>query len=284
VDVQSFASALPGLFGGDLAAERPLDGRFRQLMDDVPGMSSENKLALLNLAGSLLPPGEAYLEVGSWKGLSIIAAALGNDSSHFYAIESFRGFGVDRLESRNELQTNLERWNVSDRVSLIVDNAFRSLRRRDSIMQPIGVFFYDGSHDRLAHYLALGMAEPVLADEALVIIDDSSRPVVGRTTDLYVRTHPGYTLLFDLDARHEADPRWWNGIRVYAFRRSGQRTSREPFELRWRRLLYLRTYEPTTWAVARAANVTLRRHPALMRMALAVAHRMQPKVKPRDPA
>ena len=238
----------------------------------------------MNLAASVLPSDEAYLEVGSWRGLSIIAAVLGNQGRTFYAIESFRGFGVDRRKSEAELLANLNHWGVSNQVTLIVDNAFRALRRPDLIAEPIGVLFYDGSHDRLAQYLALGMSEPHLADRALVIIDDSSRAVVSRTTDKYVHSHLGYTLLFDMEARQESDPRWWNGVRVYAFDRGRSVPESEPPDLKWRRLLYLHAYEPATWAVARSANRTLSKYPRLMSVARRLAGRMQPKVRTRRPA
>src|SRR5438876_1105366 len=93
MDIQTFQERLPALYGGDLYAAHPEDRRFRELMDDVPGMASENKLALLNLAASLVEPGETYLEVGSFMGLSIIAAMLGNQGPRFVAVESFRDSG-----------------------------------------------------------------------------------------------------------------------------------------------------------------------------------------------
>ena len=48
------------------------------------------------------------------------------------------------------------------------------------VPEPVGVYFYDGGHTWLAHYLALGVAEPLLADEALVLVDDASWPLVAR--------------------------------------------------------------------------------------------------------
>src|SRR6266508_3330671 len=51
-------------------------------------------------------------------------------------------------------------------------DCFRLLRRERLLEAPVGVYFYDGAHGRLPHYLALGVAEPWLADRALVVVDD----------------------------------------------------------------------------------------------------------------
>jgi predicted O-methyltransferase YrrM len=248
VDIEAFRAGLPQVFGGDLQAPHPRDRRFRRLMDDVPGMASENKLALLNFAASLLPPGEAYLEVGSFKGLSIIAAMLGNETGEFHAIESFREFGVDSSSTRRELEKNLARWRTRDRLHLMIGDSFALLRDRAAIRSPIGVYFYDGNHGRLAQHLALGIAEPLLADEALIVVDDASWPVVRTTSQAFVRRHAGYELLFDLPSEREYDPKWWNGLLVYGYRRLQGASGISPFELAWRRVAYLYGYEPATYA------------------------------------
>lgn len=251
MDVDRFRSLVPTLYEAD--ADVPKDRRFRELMDDVPGMATENKLALLNLAASLLPDDETYLEVGSWKGLSTIAAAIGNDRARFFAVDKFRECGT-RDEVLPELLSNLERWHVRDRVTLVEADAFRALAAPEWLDRPIGVYFYDGDHGRLAHYLALGMAEPLLADEAVVVIDDTSWPVVAQATDRYVGSHTGWQLLFDFRSESDFDPKWWNGVRVYAFRRRSdrRRDDGEPFDLRWRRLAHLYAYDPVTGAAFRA--------------------------------
>src|SRR5437870_1671910 len=110
MDTERFVAEVRSRFpGGDLLAE-PFDGRFARLVDQVEGMASPNKLAILNAAGAVLPLGEAYLEVGAYKGLSIIGAALGNEGKRFVTIDSFSGFGMWKRRNREALQSNLDRW------------------------------------------------------------------------------------------------------------------------------------------------------------------------------
>jgi predicted O-methyltransferase YrrM len=268
MDLEAFQAKLAGLFGGDLRADHPVDRRFRDVLADVPGMATEHKLALLNLAAAHLGPGEAYLEVGSFKGLSLIGAMLGNPGRRFYAIENFLEFNPDGT-ARAELEANLARWAGSGRARVLEGDCFDLLRRGQGPEEPVGVYFYDGAHGRLPHYLALGVAEPWLADRALVVIDDASWPIVARATDRYVAAHPGYRLLFDLAADHEEDPRWWNGVRVYAFERSparGQAHRRVGLDTAWRLLAYDLLYRPAV----RVAWKTLPRHPGLCAAVLKV--------------
>jgi predicted O-methyltransferase YrrM len=274
MDLEAFQAGLAGLFDGDLRADHPTDRRFRDLLADVPGMATEHKLALLNLAAAHLGPGEAYLEVGSFKGLSLIGAMLGNAGRRFYAIENFLEFNPDG-RARAELEANLGRWVEPGRARVLEGDCFDLLRTGAGLEEPVGVYFYDGAHGRLPHYLALGVAERWLADRALVVIDDASWPIVARATDRYVAAHPGYRLLFDLAAEHEEDPRWWNGVRVYAFERSeatvrggsgGRLLPHRSIDLAWRLLAYDLVYRPAV----RVAWKTLPRHPGLCAAVLKV--------------
>jgi len=266
MDLDAFTAKLSDLFAGDPLAGRPVDRRFGAVVDDVPGMATESKLALLNLAAAHLGDGEAYLEVGSFKGLSLIGAMLDNPGRRFYAVESFLEFNLDGRALREELLGNLRRWVDLDQLELLEGDCFELLRRPGVLREPVGVYFYDGAHGRLPHYLALALAEPWLADRALVVVDDASWPMVARATDRYLRAHPGYRLLFDLAARHEEDPAWWNGVKLYEFERRAARQGRPGFDVAWRLLAYDLAYRPAV----RTAWRTLPRHPRLCRAVLKV--------------
>jgi predicted O-methyltransferase YrrM len=280
MDLDAFSAKLRDLFAGDPQAGNPVDPRFAAVVDDVPGMATESKLALLNLAAAQLGEGEAYLEVGSFKGLSLIGAMLDNPGRRFYAMENFLEFNLDGRALREELLANLGRWVELDRLQLLEGDCFELLRRPGILPEPVGVYFYDGAHGRLPHYLALAVAEPWLADRALVVVDDASWPMVARATDRYLRAHPGYRLLFDLAAAHEEDPVWWNGVRLYGFehrpaavgpRRPGRGRvaggpDRPSFDVAWRLLAYDLVYRPAV----RVAWRTLPRHPRLCSAVLKV--------------
>jgi hypothetical protein len=269
VDTSAFAAAVDGLFAGPLADGVPADPRFAALTEHVAGHSTPAELAILNLAARLLPEGEAYLEVGTLKGRSLAGALVDAPDRAYVAVESFKEFGMLAAASRAELAANLATHAAGHRVTLHDGDCFAVLARPGAVPDPVGVYFYDGAHTGLAHYLALGVAEPLLADEALVLVDDSSYPMVEAATRRYLDRHPGWTVVRDIRAATDHDPLWANGLLLLAYRRpSGAARAMAP-DVRWRRLLQVYARGPATSLVWRA----LHRFPGLV----PVATRLVPK-------
>ena len=74
MDTSRFAADLPGLFDDYPRSEHPHGRRFGDLVDGMPNLATENTLAVVNLAASLLGPDESYVEAGTYMGASLIAA------------------------------------------------------------------------------------------------------------------------------------------------------------------------------------------------------------------
>ncbi|NNG41190.1 class I SAM-dependent methyltransferase [Flexivirga sp. ID2601S] len=216
-----FFDALGTVFPGDPQDTDPTDPRWAQIGAEVTGFTSPNELAVLNLAASLLPDDEAYLEVGTFKGRSLVGATQGNADKTFYAMENFLEFGMAGQEARAELQDNLRTRAGGATVHLLEGDCFKLMAQPGLIDKPVGIYFYDGEHTVLAHYLALAVAEPLLADEALVLVDDATWPVVQRAHRMFLRRHPGWQIVATWDAAHADDPRWANGLHALVFRRTG---------------------------------------------------------------
>ncbi len=277
MDTEAFERELAALYGGDLRAATPLDRRRQPIAAAVQGWTTENGMALLALAAGHLGDGEAYVEVGTFKGRSLCGAAFGATRGTFYGIESFREFFMDSPGAREELMANLARFTDAGRVRVVDGDAFEVLRRPGAVAEPVGVYFYDGAHERLAHYLALGVAEQHLADEALVVVDDAGWPLVADATRRYLRRHRGYTLLFDLPADHEDDPRWHNGVWVLRYRRPAGTPRGLTWDVRWRLLVHLRVVTPTM----RWAWRFFPRHPRLARIATTIVSQRSKNVPAR---
>ena len=88
MDAARFTTELPGLFDDFPRSPLPRGPRYDDVIDGIPNLATENVLALLNLAASLLGPGESYVEVGSFYGASLIGAARGNPGE-FIGIDRF---------------------------------------------------------------------------------------------------------------------------------------------------------------------------------------------------
>ncbi|GGB33559.1 hypothetical protein GCM10011492_25240 [Flexivirga endophytica] len=211
--------ALPDAFHGDPHTGDPVDPRWHDIAEHVSGFTSPNELAVLNLAAAVLPADEAYLEVGTFKGRSLVAAVQDNADKTFYAMENFVEFGMAGQEAHAELKDNLKRFAGETDVHLLEGDAFTLMAKPGLIDRPVGVYFYDGEHTLLSHYLALAVVEPLLADEALVLVDDATWPVVQRAHRLFLKRHPGWRIEATWDAERADDPRWANGLHALVFRR-----------------------------------------------------------------
>jgi predicted O-methyltransferase YrrM len=262
MEVAAFAADLPRRFGGDVLADHPVDRRFATVVDRVPGMSTEHAITVLDLAVEHLTQDECYLEVGSYRGRSLVGAMMSHPQRRAVAVESFDEFGVDRVKSRLEVDRTLRDFGCEGRVEFVVGDAFR-LVRPGFVRQPVGAYFYDGAHSRVAQHLGLAVAEALLADEALVIIDDFSWPQVRSATTSYLRSHPGYRVVAEMTAEQDFDPRWCNGLLVLAWRRPDGWRAPGGWPVFWRRWSHLLVLAP----MRRAAYRVLPRHPRLTQLA-----------------
>jgi precorrin-6B methylase 2 len=220
-----------------LAASRhPEDRRVAEVLAEVPGMATENKLLLLNLAVAHLAPNEVYVEVGCYKGASIVGAARGNPGAKIFACDNFSKFdGTAEI-----LQGNLER-HAPGQVEFHNLEAGEFLRAAPWRPARIGAYFFDGGHSFTDQFEGLQHALPSFADTALIIIDDTNKREARAADALFARMVPGFELVLDLRTPRNHHPTWWNGIQVFRFRRSPSTPATiedagAPF--RMRRLIY----------------------------------------------
>lgn len=213
--LNDFVGKLPTLWEGDPHNEHwPRERKFGKVIRETEGMATENKLALLNFAASCLSAGETYLEIGAFRGTTIIGAALGNLDNRFLTIDNFSEFDGQADECRR----NLDRFGCSH-VQLIEGDAWEVLRR-GSVPSPVGVYFYDGRHMFRDQWAALERVEPLLADEAVVVIDDTEIRRAAAANELYTRDRPEYERIARFRSPWNGEPRWWNGLEVFAYRRA----------------------------------------------------------------
>jgi predicted O-methyltransferase YrrM len=210
VDVERLLRELPGRFADFPRSEAPVDRGLESLCAAVPGLSEENNLALLALAAGCLEHGEAYVEAGSYRGRSLIAAALGGART---------AIGIDNFSFDDSdpagLAANVERFGVADRVRVIDGDTVVVLREHG--LPPIGVFFYDADHSTAATRAALDAVRPLLSTSALIVVDDAEWPRVRAATDAFVDANAEAELRLRIAGRADGQPWWWDGMDLVAW-------------------------------------------------------------------
>ena len=190
-------------------SEHPGDRRFQPVAEGVTNLATENTLALLNLAASLLGPAESYVEIGVYHGASLIASMLGNEDKHFVGIDSF-GFRDASLEG---VEANLARFGLP-RPEFVVGDAFELVPAGAVPDRSVGVWYYDAAHDFDSQVRGLRIAEPLLVDGALMIVDDTDWTDVERAMDAYLAEQPHASRILTIDGKSRGQPQWWEGMQV----------------------------------------------------------------------
>ncbi len=221
MNTERFAAELPGLFDDFPRSEHPRGQRFDDLVVDLPNLATENTLAVVNLAASLLGPGESYVEAGTYMGASLIAASRGNDGADLVAIDVFR-FGPTEVAgrklpaaSREALEANLARFGVT--ATILEGDTLEQLWSGALDGRTVGVFYYDAAHDYETQLESLRVVEPLLAEQALLIVDDSDWPDVRRAIDDYLAGQPRARELVAIEGSSAGQPWWWAGVSVLAW-------------------------------------------------------------------
>jgi hypothetical protein len=188
------------------------DPFYAEVLDEVGGLAKPNNLALAATAASCLEPGESYVEVGSFKGASLIAASRAWDGD-VVAIDDFSM----QEGSRERLEANLERF--GGHATILEGDAFELLPSGALDGRRVGVYYYDAAHDYELQLEALRLIEPYLSDRALLIVDDSDWEQVDRAIADYLAEQPNAWELVRIGGKDSGRPEWWEGVSILAWQR-----------------------------------------------------------------
>jgi protein O-GlcNAc transferase len=193
----------------------PVDRSLSHILAEIPGMATENKLRLLNCAVAALDASEIYVEVGCYKGASLVGAAASNPHARIFACDNFSQFDG----AADALRRTLDAHTAPGQVT------FHDMDFRDFLAAApwaparIGAYFYDGGHSFHDQYDGVALAIPHLADDALVIIDDTNKRAARSANNLVAHALQSFKLILNLRTPRNHSPTWWNGLQVYRYQR-----------------------------------------------------------------
>ena len=201
------------------AAERG-ESRLTKEVLELDGMSSNKTRHFFN---NIITPTSRYLEIGTWKGSTLISALFENDPEFHIAIDNFSEFTGPRLDFHNNCRQLLSYGNRAN----FLDAGCFDIDPKDFGINNINTYFYDGKHDYEDQYKAITHYYDVLANEFILIVDDYNWPQVqAGTLDAlrdkqveikYMKHLPANTTTI----QSENGPMtfgdkelWWNGLLV----------------------------------------------------------------------
>lgn len=183
---------------------------------NLSGMSSAKVRHFLNNLCSA--PNIRYLEIGCWKGSTLISALYGNYGSikDAVAIDNWSKFGGPK----ELFLQNCKKFIPMFPLRFYEIDSFE-VDTKAVFPLPINVYFYDGDHSALSQELALTYYNEILDDVFVVIIDDWNRKAVqSGTREAFKKLN--YEILYKValpSFRSNDQENWWNGIFVAVVRK-----------------------------------------------------------------
>ena len=227
MNIRAWAETIPDEFyqWGSVNAYPRDASRYCAVLDTVQGMTTPSTMHLLNLAVQHLGPNECYLEVGTWRGATLIGALLGNDACGV-AIDddSMNEHDGDDLSSYEVWYDNVDRFGMGNGKVLYIDGTVPDAWQNINIHthRPFGVYLFDGDKSTVeAAYAGLEGVLPFLADEALIFVDDANEIMIRLAAHKLERAYPDQVVkILDIPTPGNCWPCFWNGIMVLSFVRA----------------------------------------------------------------
>jgi predicted O-methyltransferase YrrM len=199
---------------------------------EMPRMGSFAGGAILNQGVRRMGAGEAYVNVGTWHGFSLLSGMAGNPDRRCIGIDNFSFARAPR----ETFEATFNRYRGPAHSFFDGDYRDYFANHHDG---PIGLYFYDGHHDYDDQVRGLQIAEPYFADGCVIVVDDTNwvQPYQG-THDFIAQSKREYDVLLDVRTPNRFHPTFWNGLIVLqakapsgATRRDGVGDGRSPCEL-----------------------------------------------------
>jgi tRNA G46 methylase TrmB len=206
--------------------ESEANGLISDKSEILTGFSGEKLTGTLQrFSKLLLNKDTCYLEVGVYRGLTLLSVAKEIGENKAFGVDNFaffdkdgKNFGIVKERIAKLNLTNVEVINKDYEDAL--ENLKNELGGRK-----VGVFFVDGPHDYRSQLMCLLLIKPFLADNAVILVDDSNYQHVRQANRDFLISHPEYKLFYESYTNHHPlnahgneriafEKGWWNGINI----------------------------------------------------------------------
>jgi hypothetical protein len=185
---------------------------------DIPGLSSPRVCRFLNELVRQMDPDETYLEVGTFKGRTLLSAAWDNRGKHCVGCDKFRLWGRftgPGFLARRALFSNVSKHRARTARIEFHPITSRELFARDLVRGPVGVYFYDGDHSYEGTHHGVTAAARLLSRRSVLVMDDYNDPIIRCATREAIAASGLQVLWHRKLAGDHSESGFWNGVGVF---------------------------------------------------------------------
>ena len=197
----------------------PKDRRMKILKDNqIKGMSSENIRFFTNEIVKKFARGGIYLEVGMYRGCSLLSAALFNPTTRCIGIDNFSSSDPEN-KNKDILKNNLHKFGNPKNIEYYLmdyKQAIENIFFREPNLK-IDVYYYDGSHSYKDQLNGLRIMLPHLSEKCVVLIDDVNRKGPEQANQDFIRKNSDFESVFKVKTKSDNSHQkynWWNGFEI----------------------------------------------------------------------
>jgi hypothetical protein len=171
------------------------DHKLPEYITTMSGMSGKMYRALINNLIETTPDAR-YLEIGSWKGSTACSAMFGN-TCKTVCVDNWSEFFMGS-HAKEDFHKNTDQT-VTDKIDFtFLEQDFRTVDY--SALGKFNVYLFDGPHDEQDQYDGVMIAQGVLDDTYVIIVDDYNWEKVRNGT-MRALTDLGHTIVAHIDVR-----------------------------------------------------------------------------------
>ncbi len=184
---------------------------FSKKMKSIEGMSTIANAWIINQIASTLNENQNYVNIGCWKGFSLIAGMINTKCSVF---------GVDNFawkeQGKKEFYKNFNKNADTQKHHFYEGEYLKFLEDWEKSKKFIDFYFYDGPHSFKDQYESLEIGSTFFRSGTIILVDDTNWEEPREATMQFInKRNSNYKLLSDLKCSHARHPTYWNGLIIF---------------------------------------------------------------------
>ncbi len=197
-------------FSNCLIKKKSEDIELKKVLIKIDSMSTYAIGHVINKICKNLNEHQIYLNVGVWKGFSLLAGMI-NTKCEVIGIDNFSQFGGPK----NLFLKKFNRYKRINHFFYDIDyqEFFKNFEKKSKF---IDFYFYDGEHSYENQIKNLLIVDQFLKKESLILIDDINfQEVYDGTMDFMNKSSSNFSIIKSIKTKNNhCHPSYWNGIMI----------------------------------------------------------------------